>query len=447
MFEPLTPFALLVHTVLLVLTIAMELYRNRGKRFDYLTLFSAAYLLNYAVVPIVYDIAGYSALAVHGLKQPPSSELNEAAVDILLGYGVFCSGYLMGERVLAPGKSPIVDSRGPTAGLALGIVGVVSFFLYAFAYGGVLGLIKIAPLLRAGKMIAQTALVSASKTMGLTAFGLWSAASGVFERPGILRLSQLLVFGAVALLAAMATAGRTPALVYFIPAILLWASRGQAKIPVVASVVMIVAVVLWVDWAKVIAAHLAGFRVPWTPSGGLGGKFLEDFYPTYASVPAALEQYYSTGKIFGLSDFGTALLHLIPQHLLGKTITVESSKTLNTLLVGAPSGGRPPGLIGWSIYSLGAGWFLLWPFVYGTLIGMLQSRYAPRTGTAPYAFCIYVAIGTWSSYTIIFDTDPTTYLNDSVWLIGGIAVTEILVRLREGSHHRICAGASEEPAR
>jgi hypothetical protein len=452
MFEPLTPLALLAHCALFLLIVGAELYRNRARRFDYLTLFSAAYLLNYAVVPIVYDVAGYTALATEGgrgIKQPPSFELDQAAVDILLGYGVFLAGFIFGRNVLRPKKSRIVVSdRGSSIGLALGAAGATCFFLYAFAYGGVLGLIKVAPLLRENKKIAATALVSASRFMGLAAFGLWSAASGLFERLGSVRLAQLAVFGAVALLAAMSTAGRTNAIAYFLPVILLWATRGRTRIPIAATVIMIVALVLWVDWAKMIAADLAGIKVDWTMQGGVLGHFLEDFYPTYASVPAALKHYYSTGQIFGLDDFGTALLHLAPQHLLGMKISVNSSKTLNTMLVGAVAGGRPPGLIGWSIYSLGPGYFLLWPLVYGTLAGVLECRYAPGETRAPYAFCIYMAIGSWISYAIVFDTDPTVYLNDSVWLITGILLTEIFVRFGGRARGRVrgIAASAQRPA-
>jgi hypothetical protein len=427
-------FALVLVVSLFGLVLACELLRNHGTRFDLMTIVSIVFLLGYGVAPIGYAIYGVPALLSFHLNAPPPYFLTTAALFSVLAYCVLFGGYLIGNRPRTQSPPQIFGTPSARSiAITLGIIGIICFCVYAAIYGGIIGLFKMAPRIRAGLYVAHSRWVSADRFMGFAAFGLWAVCSkGALGNRPIVRGTLFVTFAGISLAAALATAGRATAVIYLLPVLLVWITRGQLKIPLVTGALLLIAFVLWVDWGKLIAQFLAGNHVIWEQKYGASGRFLQEYYPMYISVPESLNHYYQTGFIQGLSDLASAVRKLMPQHLSGTTVSVSSSKDLNTLLVGAVGrGGRPPGLIAWSIYAAGPGLFLLPTLMYGILLGLLDRRYRPdNVRRDAFAFCVYLGIGAYATVGIVMVGDPTVYLPDLVWLVVGVVLTEFVVRFR-----------------
>jgi hypothetical protein len=70
-----------------------------------------------------------------------------------------------------------------------------------------------------------------------------------------------------------------------------------------------------------------------------------------------------------------APLYLVPERLSGVIGLVSVSQTNTALLTGSQGGTIPPGLVGYGVYSLWVFGPLLCGFVFGYVLGQLQSRY------------------------------------------------------------------------
>ncbi len=390
---------ILLYLSLFCLIVINELVRKKRTYFDALFFVNVWFALSYAIIPIFLIL--YPDTASVGTRIYPMFE-NLAITPWLayLGYGALIAGWhIAGERVyLVPSRVlGIVWSRERIILIVGLLVSLLSFWLYAQSYGGIMSALQFGSALRYSRGVKEE--IDIGRTVVFMRLVVLSTYIGYYVFVRLLlhaqprRFYQAILFCAFCIRMMMMpiTSGRG-AVIFYIAGYYIIYTIVTKKYHVVRLAMISIGTLLFIGYGKQLFGAL-----PLLINGDVAG-FIDEFSQRSSSrlaegfsitgilmqegghVIISLEQaVLQAGRSYHdysyFREYIDIIFHVVPRRLIGIMFTapVTLSEINTEMLTGSEYGGIPPGVIASFMYCASYTGIVIGMTVYGFITRIINN--------------------------------------------------------------------------